>query len=163
MDGELGIPNCDADDPCSKHGNEDAPVPPFGDLLVPGHEAGMDVWLLMHGLARLSPDLLAMVQEGMGDECCNRREGKAVGNRECGGEEEGTICLIFRQIEGVVVSEDFTDIVIVSGVVEGSATRDGQICGVPGVGVVEDWGEDPEEKRKSCSDVGFRPPRRGEG
>lgn len=42
-------------------------IPPIRDLGVFRHETSMNVWLFVHGLARLGPNLLAVVKEGMCD------------------------------------------------------------------------------------------------
>lgn len=75
---EFGIPNLDRDHTERKHGHcildqycprewqnsltEDNDIPPFWNLRVDGHQAGMDIRLLVHGTAGLSPDLLSEIQ-----------------------------------------------------------------------------------------------------
>ena len=49
---------------------EDDAVPPLGNLRVFGHQAGMNVGLLMHRAARLDPNLLAEVDERMRESSC---------------------------------------------------------------------------------------------
>ena len=46
---------------------EDNCVPPVRDLGVSRHETSVNIWLLVHGLARLSPDLLTVVKESVRD------------------------------------------------------------------------------------------------
>jgi len=64
---ELGVPDEDTDKTGGEHGDEDDRVPPLGNLLVTGHETGMNIWLFVHRPASLLPNLLAVVQEAVAE------------------------------------------------------------------------------------------------
>lgn len=64
----------------------------------------MDIRLFVHGLASLSPDLLAEVQEGMGECGGNRGERETIGDGEGGRNKERAIrfvCLLVERRIGV--------------------------------------------------------------
>lgn len=59
----LRWPHLNADDSESEHAEENDSIPPFGNLRVARHKAGVDIGLLVQGTTGLDPDLLAEVQE----------------------------------------------------------------------------------------------------
>jgi len=65
LNGELSLPDFNRDDTEHEHAQKDDCIPPFRDLGIVRHQTGMDIRLLVHSSARLSPDLLAEVEEGM--------------------------------------------------------------------------------------------------
>lgn len=75
---ELCRPNFDRDDSEDKHGKEDAEVPPLRNLAVPRHQPSMDVWLLVHCLPRLRPNLFAEVEERMRKRSSDARKRQAI-------------------------------------------------------------------------------------
>jgi hypothetical protein len=71
-DGELRWPDLNRDNGKGKHAEEDASIPPVGNLGVLGHQASVNIGHLGKRTSALDPDLLAEVEEGV-------REGGAYG------------------------------------------------------------------------------------
>ncbi len=59
---------------------ENRQVPPIRDLLVHGHEAGVDIRLFRERAINLIPDPFAVVKEGMGEGGRDGCKRKPVGN-----------------------------------------------------------------------------------
>ena len=118
---------------------EDDNIPPLGDLRVAGHETGVDIRLLVHGAARLGPNLFTEVEEGVGEGGRDRRERETIGDGEGGRDEQGAVRLVLLLVEGRVCIDDAGDVVASAGVVERAARRDGLELAVPGVR--ELWGK----------------------
>ncbi len=93
----------------------------------------MDIRLLVHGAARLGPDLLAEIEEGVGEGGRDRREGETIGDGEGGRDEQGAVRLVLLLVEGGVCVDDAGDVVAAAGVVERATRRDGHELAVPGV------------------------------
>ena len=117
---------------------EDESVPPLRNLGVNRHETGVDIRLLVHSPSGLGPDLLAEVKESVGQGGSDGRERQAVGDGEGGGEVERAVRFIGLLVESRVVVDDLGDVVLLSSVGEGTTGGDGEVLGVPGVGVLLD-------------------------
>jgi len=98
-DRKTGVPNFNGNDTKHEHGDENDRVPPFGDLLVLAHEAGVDIWLFTHGATGLDPNLLTVIEEGVSEGGSDGSEGETVSDSECSREVQGRISFIFRFIE----------------------------------------------------------------
>jgi hypothetical protein len=73
---------------------EDDEIPPIGDLLVNGHQTSMDIRLLRERAARLTPDMLALVQKSVHNESSHRRECETVKHDNGYGHEERAVSLV---------------------------------------------------------------------
>ena len=122
---------------------EDDGIPPLRHLRVFGHQASVNIRLLVHSSARLSPNLLAIIDEGVRESGGDGREGQPVA--ECKGrrEKERRVFVILVHIEGGVVVQDPRHVVALPLVVEGVGRRDRQVLRVPCVRVVQDGRDEP--------------------
>ena len=77
-DREVRRPALNDDDTEHKHADEQNAVPPLGYLGVHRHKTRVDIGLLVHRSACLRPNLLAEVQECVGQRCRDRREAQSV-------------------------------------------------------------------------------------
>jgi hypothetical protein len=86
-------------------------VPPIWDLPVHGHEAGVDIGLFGKRATSLSPDLFAIVEEGVGEGGSDGCKREPVGNGKGCRKEEGAIGLVCLDVEGGILVDDPSDIV----------------------------------------------------
>jgi hypothetical protein len=123
-------------------GDEDAEVHVLGNLAVAPHEASVDVLAVSEGrlaadqVPETSDDLTAMVEDVVGDGSGVDGEVHAIPEGIGGGEVSWRVCLITLLVEqrGVVV-ENPPDFVTRTGVVPNVVVVDGDVSGVPRVGV----------------------------
>jgi hypothetical protein len=139
-------------------GDEDTEVHILGNLAVVPHEASVDV--LAFGDGRLAADqvpetgddLMTVVEDGVGD--CSGVEGKehAIGGCSARGEVSWRVCFVTLLVEqrGVVV-DDPQDLVMRTSIVPNVVIIDGDVSGVPRVGVPnceDDRGSDERTEEK---------------
>ncbi len=122
----------------------------------------MDVGLLVHRSTRLSPDLLPEVQERVRERRRNAREREPIRDCERRREEERRVIVVLLEVDSRVRVEDLRDVVRRTRVVVRAARRDGHVLRRPGVRVVEDGCEEPEEEDEARCDIRLRPPGRRE-
>ena len=103
----------------------------------------MNIGLLVHSSARLSPNLLAIVEEGVRESGGDGREGQPVAECKGSREKERRVLVILVHIEGGVVVQDPRHVVALPLVVEGVGRRNRQVLRVPCVRIVQDGREDP--------------------
>jgi len=116
---------------------EDNCIPPLGNLRVVCHQTGMDIRLLVHSTAGLSPYLLAVVQERVRKCGRDRSKRQSVGNGERSREKQRAVCLVCRLVEGSIRIDDFGNVVSASGVGVRDAGRNGHVLGVPHICVLD--------------------------
>ena len=122
---------------------EDNGIPPVGNLWVLGHQTGVNISLLVYRAASLSPDLLAVVDEGVGESGGDRRKRETVRDGEGGRQEERGVCLVFSFVKVGILDQDLLDLVPAGCVVERSARIEGHVLGIPDVFIVEYRRENP--------------------
>ena len=105
----------------------------------------MNVGLFAERTAGLSPNLLAVVEEGMREGGGDRRERQAVAEREGGRQKERRVLVVLVHVEGLLVVQDTGHVVALAQVVERMCRRDGHELRVPGVRVVQDGSDNPCE------------------
>jgi hypothetical protein len=112
-------------------------VPRIRNVLVHGHEAGVDIRLFGEGATSLSPNLLAIVEEGVCKGGGDGRKREPVGDGKGRGKEERAVFLVSLQVEGGIRVDDLRDIVFVPRVIERVRRHDGKVSTVPSVGVLQ--------------------------
>lgn len=104
----------------------------------------MDIRLLAQAPSRLRPDLLPEIQHGVHRGGRDARERQTVRKRKNRREEERGVRFIRVEVHAAGVGvEDPGDVVGGAGVVVRAAAAHGQVGSVPGVGVVEERGQEP--------------------
>ena len=142
-DGRRGVGGVSTDtDSTQGDGDyEDGEVDILGNLLVVPHETGMDIHGVNGGglatdqVLETSNDFMTVVKVSVGDGRSVDGEESAVEERVSGREIQGRVSLVGGLIEKAVLVDSPRDLVNGAGVVEHTVRIDGDIGGVPSVGV----------------------------
>ena len=120
---------------------ENSKVRKLGDLTIVPHEAGVDVLAVDKGrpaadqVLETSNDLTTVVEEGVGNSGSVNSEEHAVYEGVTGGEVSWRVSLVPGLVEHAIIVDDIQNLVTSTVVIPNVVIVDGEVCGIPGVGV----------------------------
>lgn len=143
-DGHLCVPSPHSSDGQAKENQEHGAKPPGGHVsVVLLHEPGVHVGLVLH--LDLVDDVLSVEQDGVDNCGGHRSKRQTVTDGKRGGEEQRRVRLVCLLVETQVLRDNSQHVVRLLGIVKRPGTGDGQVLGVPSVGVVDGRHDDPED------------------
>jgi len=97
----------------------------------------VNIGLLAQGATGLEPDTFTVVEEYVDDDCGDRSKGQPVGDSKRDWEEEWAISLICLNVQVKFWADNTCHVVNFARIVKGFAADEGQVCGVPNVGILQ--------------------------
>lgn len=161
--GEVGVPRKGGGEREAEHDEEGDGVPPPGSLGILAHHLCVHVGFFAEGQPGAHPDLLAVEEDGVGDQGEDGGEGETVRQGKGGGEEEGRVLLVGVQVELELGRQDARHVVHVARVVVAAAGGHWQVGAEAPVAVVQTGGRDHEEENDADERVGDGVPREHQG
>lgn len=120
------------------------------------HEAGVNVLILLLGAAYAAPDVLSMVEEGVGDNSAQRAEALAVHGGKERGDADGRVGGILFFVQSVV-DKHTGKIVRLADLVVGLSVVDGKQLAIVAVGVVHQRSQEPDKEHETSNHVSLGP------
>lgn len=152
----TGRVQLNGEDRQSKSDDKDGDVPPVRAFGVMVHEAGVNVLILLLGAADATPDVLAVVEEGVGDDGTQGAETLAVHGGKEGGDADGRVGGIHVLVQSVV-DKHTGKIVRLADLVVGLGVVDGEQLAIVAVGVVHQRSQEPDKEHETSDHVSLGP------
>ncbi|RUP49939.1 hypothetical protein BC936DRAFT_140928 [Jimgerdemannia flammicorona] len=143
--------------------DEQGKIPPVRDLRIFVHQLRVDVVVVLSRGLEPVPDLLAVIQNSMGEDRAQRAQTLAVHDGEKCGDAHGRVLLVRGLIQDIFLRDnDASAIEFLAEDVVLACVVNRELLGLEAVGVIDSGDEDPAEEDKAGEHVSLCDPRDGE-